>query len=167
MMKEKNMELKSVKLEFPEGSNIILGQTHFIKTVEDLYEIMVNGLPKSRFGIAFCEASGACLIRCEGNDEELKQAAVRNAQAIAAGHTFVMVLLDAYPVNVLNAIKNCPEVCSIFCATANPVEIILAESTQGRGILGVIDGSFPKGVEDAAGIRWRKDLLRKIGYKLS
>jgi uncharacterized protein len=161
------MELKSVQMEFPEGANIIVGQTHFIKTVEDLYEIMVNAMPKSRFGIAFCEASGACLIRSEGNDEELKAVAVRNAQALAAGHTFIMVLLDAYPINVLNAVKNCPEVCSIFCATANPVEIILAESAQGRGILGVIDGSSPKGVEDAAGIKWRKDLLRKIGYKIS
>jgi hypothetical protein len=161
------MELKTAKMEFPEGANIIVGQTHFIKTVEDLYEVMVNAMPKSRFGIAFCEASGACLIRSEGNDEELKQMAVRNAQALAAGHTFVMILLDAYPINVLNAVKNCPEVCSIFCATANPVEIILAESAQGRGILGVIDGSSPKGVEDEAGIKWRKDLLRKIGYKLS
>jgi len=161
------IRLKSVKMEFPEGANIIVGQTHFIKTVEDLYEVMVNAVPKSRFGIAFCEASGACLIRCEGNDEALKGVAVRNAQAIAAGHTFVMVLLDAYPINVLNAVKNCPEVCSIFCATANPVEIILAESAQGRGILGVIDGSPPKGVEDGNGIKWRKDLLRKIGYKLS
>jgi len=161
------MELKSVKLEVPEGGNVIVGQTHFIKTVEDLYEVMVSAMPRSRFGIAFCEASGACLIRSEGNDEELKKVAVRNAQAIAAGHTFVMVLLDSYPINVLNAVKNCPEVCSIFCATANPVEIILAESTQGRGILGVIDGSSPKGVEDAAGVKWRKDLLRKIGYKLS
>jgi adenosine/AMP kinase len=161
------MELKSVKMEFPEGANIIVGQTHFIKTVEDLYEVMVNALPRCRFGIAFCEASGACLIRSEGNDEELKKVAVRNAQAIAAGHTFVMILLDAYPINVLNAVKNCPEVCSIFCATANPVEIILAESAQGRGILGVIDGSSPKGVEDAAGIKWRKEFLRKIGYKLS
>ena len=161
------MELKSVKLEYPEGANIIVGQTHFVKTVEDLYEVMVNSLPKCRFGIAFCEASGACLIRCEGNDEELKKVAVRNAQAIAAGHTFVMVLLDTYPINVLNAIKNCPEVCSIFCATANPVEIILAESSQGRGVLGVIDGLSPKGVEDAAGVKWRKDLLRKIGYKLT
>jgi adenosine/AMP kinase len=161
------MELKSVKMEFPEGANIIVGQTHFIKTVEDLYEVMVNAVPKCRFGIAFCEASGACLIRCEGNDEELKKAAVQNAQAIAAGHTFVMVLLDAYPINVLNAVKNCPEVCSIFCATANPVEIILAESDQGRGILGVIDGFSPKGVEGPEGIQWRKGLLRKIGYKLS
>jgi len=161
------MEWKSVKLEFPEGANIIVGQTHFIKTVEDLYEVMVSALPKSRFGIAFCEASGACLIRVEGNDEELKKIAVRNAQAIAAGHTFVMVLLDAYPINVLNAIKNCPEVCSIFCATANQVEVILAESSQGKGILGVIDGFSPKGVEGVEDVRWRKDLLRKIGYKLS
>ncbi len=161
------MELKSVKLEFPEGANIIVGQTHFIKTAEDLYEVMVNALPKSRFGIAFCEASGACLIRVEGNDEELKKVAVRNAQAIGAGHTFVMVLLDAYPINVLNAIKNCPEVCSIFCATANPVEVIIAESSQGRGVLGVIDGFPPKGVEGPEDVQWRKGLLRKIGYKLS
>jgi len=160
------MELKSIKLEFPEGTNVILGQTHFIKTIEDLYEVMVNGVPKCRFGIAFCEASGACLIRCEGNDEELKKVAVMNAQAIAAGHTFIMVLGEAYPVNVLNAVKNCPEVCSIFCATANPVEVIVAESAQGRGILGVIDGSSPKGIEGPEGIQWRKGLLRKIGYKL-
>jgi len=160
------MEFKTVKLEIPEGANIIVGQTHFIKTVEDLYEVMVNALPKSRFGIAFCEASGACLIRLEGNDEELKKVAQRNAQLISAGHTFVLVLLDAYPINVLNAIKNCPEVCSIFCATANPVEVIVAESSQGRGILGVIDGLLPKGVEGPEGIKWRKELLRKIGYKL-
>jgi uncharacterized protein len=160
------MELKSVKLEMPEGTNIILGQTHFIKTVEDLYEIVVNSLPKSRFGLAFCEASGACLIRFEGNDEELKKTAVENAQNVGAGHTFVMILRDAYPINILNAIKNCPEVCSIFCATANPVEVIIAESSLGRGILGVIDGASPKGVEGAADIQWRKELLRKIGYKL-
>lgn len=161
------MELKTVNLEIPEGANIILGQTHFIKTVEDLYEIMVNALPRSRFGIAFGEASGACLIRVEGNDEEMKNVATRNAQALAAGHTFVIVLRDAYPINVLNAMKNCPEVCSIFCATANPVEVILAESSQGRGVLGVIDGLSPKGVEGPADVQWRKDLLRKIGYKLS
>ena len=166
-MEVKIMELKSVKLEFPEGANIILGQTHFIKTVEDLYEVMVNALPKSRFGIAFCEASGACLIRVEGNDEALKKIAQQNAQAIGAGHTFVLVLLDAYPINVLNAIKNCPEVCSIFCATANPVEVIVAETAQGRGILGVIDGFAPKGVEGPADVQWRKELLRKIGYKIS
>ena len=161
------MELKSVRLEFPEGTNIILGQTHFIKTVEDLYEIMVGAVPKAKFGIAFCEASGVCLIRVEGNDEELKQVATRNAQTVSAGHTFLLVLRDAYPINVLNAIKSCPEVCSIYCATANPVEVILAESAQGRGVLGVIDGSSPKGVEAQADVQWRKDLLRKIGYKLS
>jgi hypothetical protein len=161
------MELKSVALEIPEGTNIIFGQTHFIKTVEDLYEIMVASVSQARFGIAFCEASGACLIRAEGNDEELKKAATRNAQAVAAGHTFILLLRDAYPINVLNAIKGCAEVCSIYCATANPVQVILAESSQGRGVLGVIDGSSPKGVEGPADIQWRKDLLRKIGYKIS
>lgn len=161
------MELKSVELEIPEGANVIFGQTHFIKTVEDLYEIMAGAIPKSSFGIAFCEASGACLIRVEGNDEELKKVAIRNAQAVAAGHTFILILRDAFPINVLNAIKNCPEVCSIYCATANPAEVILAESSQGRGVLGVIDGFSPKGVEAAADIQWRKDLLRKIGYKIS
>ena len=161
------MELKSVKLEIPEGTNLIFGQTHFIKTVEDLYEIMVGAMPKAKFGIAFCEASGACLIRVEGNDEELKETATRNAQAVGAGHTFILALRDAYPVNVLNAVKNCPEVCSIYCATANPVEVILAESSQGRGVLGVIDGYSPKGVEGQTDVRWRKDLLRKIGYKIS
>ncbi len=160
------MELRTVKLEIPEGANILVGQTHFIKTVEDLYEIMVTAMPSARFGIAFCEASGACLIRFEGNDEGLKRAAIQNALAVGAGHTFVLLILDAYPINVLNAIKTCPEVCTIYCATANPVEVIVAESTQGRGILGVIDGSSPKGVEGPEDIRWRKDLLRKFGYKL-
>lgn len=161
------MEIKSIQLEIPASANIIVGQTHFIKTIEDLFEIMAGAMPKSRFGIAFCEASGACLIRVEGNDEGLKSVAIRNAQAIGAGHTFVMILLDAYPINVLNAIKNCPEVCSLYCATANPVEVIVADSGQGRGILGVIDGFAPKGVEGPSDIRWRKDLLRKIGYKVS
>lgn len=161
------MELKTVKLEIPEGANIILGQTHFIKTVEDLYEVMANALPHSRFGIAFCEASGACLIRVEGNDEEMKNVAVRNAKAVAAGHTFILMLRDAFPINVLNAVKSCPEVCSLFCATANPVEVMVAETSQGQGILGVIDGFSPKGVEGPADIQWRKDLLRKIGYKVS
>jgi len=161
------MEFKTVKLEIPEGTNIIFGQTHFIKTVEDLYEVMANALPKSRFGISFCEASGACLIRVEGNDEEMKDLALRNARAVAAGHTFILMLRDAYPINVLNAVKSCPEVCSIFCATANPVEVMVAESTQGRGVLGVIDGFSPRGVEGPSDIQWRKDLLRKIGYKLA
>jgi adenosine/AMP kinase len=160
------MELKSVRLEFPEGANIIVGQSHFIKTVEDLYEIMVGAVPRCRFGVAFCEASGVCLIRVEGNDEEMKKVALRNAQALGAGHTFVLVLQDAFPINVLPAIKGCSEVCSIFCATANPVEVILAETSQGRGILGVVDGSSPKGVEGDADVQWRKGLLRKIGYKL-
>jgi hypothetical protein len=161
------MELITVKLDIPEGCNLVFGQTHFIKTVEDLYEIMVSALPQSRFGIAFCEASGACLIRVEGNDEEMKNAAARNARNVGAGHTFFLMLREAYPINVLNAVKNCPEVCSLFCATANPVEVIVAESAQGRGVLGVIDGSSPKGQEGPADIQWRKDFLRKIGYKLS
>jgi len=161
------MELKSVALEVPEGANVILGQSHFIKTIEDLYEVVVNTVPQSRFGLAFCEASGACLIRLEGNDEELKKVACRNAESIGAGHTFVMILREAYPINILNAMKNCPEVCSIFCATANPVEVIVAETALGRGVLGVIDGSAPKGVEGPNDVQWRKGLLRKIGYKIS
>jgi adenosine/AMP kinase len=164
---EGDMELKSVALEIPEGTNVILGQSHFIKTIEDLYEAVVNTVPKSRFGLAFCEASGACLIRLEGNDEELKKVACRNAEAVAAGHTFVMILQEAYPINILNAIKSCPEVCSIFCATANPVEIIIAETSQGRGVMGVIDGSTPQGIEGPTDVQWRKNLLRKIGYKIS
>jgi adenosine/AMP kinase len=159
------MELKPVRLEIPENSNIVVGQSHFIKTVEDLYEAMVNTVPQMKFGIAFNEASGACLTRVEGNDEDLKAAATRNAQALAAGHTFVVVLRDGYPINVLSRIREIPEMCSIFCATANPVEVIVAETEQGRGILGVIDGSPPKGVEGASDIEWRHGLLRKIGYK--
>jgi len=149
----------------PEDVNFILGQTHFIKTVEDLYEILVSAVPGIKFGLAFCEASGACLIRSEGTDDEMVKLAVDNAKAIGAGHSFIIFLKDAYPINVLNAVKNCPEVCRIFCATANPCQIIVAESEQGRGIMGVIDGSSPKGVEDEEGKTWRKELLRKIGYK--
>ena len=159
------MELKPVRLEIPENGNIIVGQSHFIKTVEDLYEAIVNTVPQVKFGIAFNEASGACLTRVEGNDEDLKAAATRNAQALAAGHTFVVMLRDGYPINVLSRIREIPEVCSIFCATANPLEVIVAETEQGRGILGVIDGSPPKGVEGASDIEWRHGLLRKIGYK--
>ncbi len=159
------MELKAVRLEIPEGGNIIVGQCHFIKTVEDLYEAIVNTVPQMKFGIAFNEASGACLTRLEGNDEDLKALACRNAQAIGAGHTFVIALREGYPINILGRIKDVPEVCSIFCATANPVEVIVAETEQGRGILGVVDGSSPKGVEDEAGRAWRHDLLRRIGYK--
>ncbi|MGC8791867.1 MAG: adenosine-specific kinase [Bryobacteraceae bacterium] len=159
------MELKAIRLEIPEGGNIILGQTHFIKTVEDLYEAIVNTVPQMKFGIAFNEASGACLTRLEGNDEDLKALACGNAQAIGAGHIFVIALREGYPINILNRIKDVPEVCSIFCATANPVEVIVAETEQGRGVLGVVDGFSPKGIEDAAGAQWRHDLLRKIGYK--
>ena len=160
------MELKVVAIEKPAEANLILGQAHFIKTVEDLYEIMVGSVPGAKFGIGFCEASGACLVRLEGNDEALKEVAKRNALKIGAGHTFVIVLKDAFPINVLNAVKMCQEVCTVFCATANPVEVILAQSEMGRGVLGVIDGSSPKGVEKEDGIAWRKDLLRKFKYKL-
>jgi uncharacterized protein len=159
------LEFKAVALEFPTDANIIVGQSHFIKTVEDLYEAMCTAVPQAKFGVAFNEASGACLTRSEGNDPALRDCAVRNAQSLAAGHTFVIVMQNAYPINVMGAIRNVPEVCSIFCATANPVQVIVAESEQGRGVLGVIDGSAPRGVEGDADIAWRHDLLRKIGYK--
>ena len=159
------MELKTVRLEILENANIIVGQSHFIKTVEDLYEAIVNTVPQMKFGIAFNEASGACLTRVDGNDPELMQSATRNAQSVAAGHTFFISMRDGYPINVLARIRDIPEVCSIFCATANPVEVIVAESELGRGILGVIDGSSPKGVETPADVEWRHSLLRKIGYK--
>jgi uncharacterized protein len=159
------MELKSVAITLPDGCNLVLGQSHFIKTIEDLYEIMVSTSAHVKFGIAFCEASGACLIRGAGNDLTLQNAAVENAEAIAAGHSFMILLREAYPINFLNAIKQCPEVCTIYCATANPVEVIVAETTQGRGILGVVDGFSPKGVERAEDVRARQELLRHIGYK--
>jgi len=160
------MELKIVKLEIPDGSNIILGQTHFIKTAEDLYEIIATTVPQAKFGIAFAEASGPCLIRNEGNSTELTNVCVKNLQELGAGHVFCIVLQDAFPINILNQIKNCPEVCRIFCATANPVEVIIAETAQGRGVLGVIDGLSPKGIERAEDKAHRKEFLRKIGYKL-
>jgi adenosine/AMP kinase len=160
------MELVVQKLEIPEGANLIFGQSHFIKTVEDLYEILIGSVPGIKFGLAFSEASGDCLIRSVGNEPELEAAAVQNAKNIAAGHTFNILLRQGFPINVLNAIKNCSEICSIFCATANPVEVILARSEQGRGVLGVIDGFSPKGVEEEKDRTWRKDLLRKFGYKL-
>ena len=159
------MELKAIRLEVPEGGNLIAGQTHFIKSVEDLYEAIVNTVPQAKFGVAFNEASGDCLTRVEGNDEDLKGLAARNATAIGAGHAFVIVLRDAYPINVLNRIQSVPEVCSIFCATANPVEVIVAETEQGRGVLGVVDGFPPKGIEQQSGVDWRHGFLRKIGYK--
>jgi len=160
------MELKLVKLDIPEGSNIILGQTHFIKTAEDLYEIIATTVPQAKFGIAFTEASGPCLIRTEGNSAELITVCVKNLQELGAGHVFCIILRDAFPINVLNQIKNCPEVCRIFCATANPVEVVTAETSQGSGVLGVIDGLSPKGIERAEDKAHRKEFLRKIGYKL-
>ncbi len=160
------MELKSVAFNMPEGSNVILGQTHFIKTAEDLYEIIATTAPHAKFGIAFTEASGPCLIRTEGNDRELVRTCTENLEKIGAGHVFCIILKDAFPINVLNAVKACPEVCNIFCATANPFEVIVAESEQGRGILGVIDGFAPRGVETDADRMKRKEFLRKIGYKL-
>ena len=159
------MELKTVALVIPENGNIILGQSHFIKTVEDVYEAIVNSVPQMKFGVAFCEASGACLIRADGNDDELKALAVKNAQAVAAGHTFVVCMREGYPINVLTRIKDVPEVVGLYCATANPVEVVIAETAQGRGVMGVIDGFAPKGVEGAGEIEWRHSLLRKIGYK--
>jgi len=160
------MELKTVKIEKPEEINMILGQSHFIKTVEDIHEAMVTSVPGAKFGLAFCESSGACLVRATGTDEELVELAKKNALAIAAGHSFILFMRDAYPINFLNAIKNVPEVCRIFCATANPVEVVIAETEQGRGILGVIDGLPPKGIEGEEDIAWRKSFLRTIGYKL-
>jgi adenosine/AMP kinase len=159
------MELKSVPLEIPEGGNLILGQTHFIKSVEDLYEALVNTVPQMKFGVAFNEASGPCLTRVDGNDEALKALAARNATAVGAGHTFVIVMREGYPINVLGRIKDVPEVCSIFCATANPVTVIVAESAEGRGVMGVIDGAQPKGVETTEDAARRREFLRKIGYK--
>lgn len=159
------LEMESVRMEFPADANIIVGQSHFIKTVEDLYEAVATTVPQAKFGLAFNESSGPCLVRAEGNDDDLRAAAIRNAQALAAGHTFVLILRDAYPINVMGAIRRVPEVCAIFCATANPVEVIVARSGQGRGVLGVIDGSPPKGVEGPADAAARRDFLRKIGYK--
>jgi adenosine/AMP kinase len=161
------MQLVTVKIEKPEAVNFILGQTHFIKSVEDLHEALVAAVPGIRFGLAFCEASGKCLVRRSGTDPAMVELAQQNARAIAAGHSFIIFLGEGfYPVNVLNAVKMVPEVCRIFCATANPTEVIVAETEQGRGILGVVDGFAPKGVEGDADITWRKELLRKIGYKL-
>jgi adenosine/AMP kinase len=161
------MDLKTVRIEKPDDLNFILGQSHFIKTVEDLHEALVTAVPGIKFGLAFCEASGAALVRASGNDPGLIELAKQNALALSAGHSFIVILgAGFFPINVLRAIQNVPEVVNIFCATANPVEVIIAETELGRGILGVIDGVKPKGVEDEAGVAWRKDLLRKFGYKL-
>lgn len=159
------IEMQAVRMEVPADTNIIVGQSHFIKTVEDLYEAVATTAPQAKFGLAFNESSGACLTRAEGNDQTLRNTAVRNAQALGCGHAFVLLLQNAYPINVLNTIRNVPEVCSIFCATANPVEIIVAQTEQGRGVLGVIDGSSPKGVESQSDVAERRDLLRRFGYK--
>jgi adenosine/AMP kinase len=159
------MELKSIRLEVPDSGNIIVGQSHFIKTVEDIYETLVNSVPQMKFGIAFNEASGPCLTRVDGNDNALKQLATRNASAIGAGHVFVIAMRDGYPINILPRLKEVPEVCSIYCATANPVDVIVAETEQGRGVLGVVDGSPPKGVEQESDAETRHGFLRKIGYK--
>lgn len=153
-------------VEKPADTNVIVGQSHFIKTAEDIYEAMVNSVPQAKFGVAFCEASGDRLVRVEGNDPELKECAQRNALKVGAGHTFFVVMRDAYPVNVLQRIKHVPEVCSIFCATANDLELVVAESALGRGIIGVIDGQMPVGVEQDEDVQKRRGFLRKIGYKL-
>ena len=160
------MEIKTVKLEIPEGCNLILGQTHFIKTAEDLYEVVATTVPNAQFGVAFTEASGPCLIRTEGNDPGLTDLCVRNLKAIAAGHVFCIILRNAFPINVLTPIKLCPEVCGIYCATANPVEVIIAQTELGNGIMGVIDGFPPRGVETPEDKAHRREFLRKIGYKL-
>ena len=165
LMELKPMELKLIPLDIPKGGNLILGQTHFIKSVEDLYEAIVNTVPQMKFGVAFNEASGPCLTRFDGNDEELKTLAQKNATALAAGHVFVIVMREGYPINVLGRIKDVPEVCSIYCATANPVQAVVAETDQGRGVMGVIDGFPPKGVETAADVEKRRGFLRTIGYK--
>jgi adenosine/AMP kinase len=159
------MDLTAIDIPVPEGCNVILGQSHFIKTIEDLYEILVTTVPQARFGIAFSEASGPCLIRTEGNEQRLIDAAAGILEKLAAGHTFCIFLQGAFPLAVLTPIKNCPEVCRIFCATANPLQVVLASSSQGRGVMGVIDGSGPKGVETADDKDRRKAFLRTIGYK--
>ena len=160
------MELKTVKIEMPEECNVILGTAHFIKTVEDIYEALVNAVPNIKFGIGFCESSGPCLVRSEGNDKELKNLAINQALKLGCGHCFIIFLKNAYPINVLDKIKQVPEVCTIHAATANPLEVIVAETEQGRGILGVIDGFKTKGIETEKDVTERKELLRKIGYKL-
>ncbi len=159
------MDFKIIKIEKPEEMNMILGHSHFIKTVEDIYEAMVNAVPGAKFGLAFCEASGPCLVRCTGTDEELVDLAKKNAFNLAAGHSFILFMKDMFPVNVLNSVKNVPEVCRIFCATANPVEVLIVETELGRGIVGVVDGFISKGIETETDMQHRKEFLRTIGYK--
>ena len=161
------MEIQTVKIDKPEEINFILGQSHFIKTVEDVHEALVNAVPGIKFGVAFCEASGKCLVRWSGTDEAMVELAKKNALAIGAGHSFIIFLAEGfYPLNVLKVVQGTPEVCRIFCATANPTEVLVAQTELGRGILGVVDGASPRGVEDSEEIAWRKGFLRKIGYKL-
>ena len=160
------MELLSVRVAIPDGANLIFGHSHFIKTAEDLYEVVVNTVPGAKFAVAFNEASGPCLVRVEANDDELREAAIFNAQAIGAGHAFLLLIRQAYPINLLSRVRDCFEVCTIFCATANPVEVILAQTEQGRAVLGVVDGGAPKGVETPEDVRHRHEFVRKIGYKL-
>jgi len=162
----KKMELQVVKIEVPKESNVVLGMAHFIKTVEDLYEALVNSVPNIKFGIGFCESSGPCLVRCEGNDEELKKLASQYAFKLGCGHCFIIFMKNAYPINVLQKIKQVPEVCNIYAATANPLEVIVTETEQGRGILGVVDGLKSRGIETESDVKARKEFLRKIGYKL-
>ncbi len=159
------MDLKIVQMDIPEECNLILAQSHFIKTVEDVYDSLASSAAGIKFGLAFSEASGECLVRHDGNDEELRKAAADNSLRLGCGHSLVILLKDAYPINVLNQLKSVPEVCGIIAATANPLQVIVAETDQGRGIMGVIDGSNPRGIEDEVGIKWRKDFLRMIGYK--
>jgi adenosine/AMP kinase len=159
------MEIKIAKMETPEGCNLIIGQSHFIKSVEDIYEALTTSSSTVKFGIGFCEASGERLVRVDGNDNSLKKVAAKNAMDLGCGHCFVIVMKEAYPINVLNQIKAVPEVCTVFAATANPLEVIVVETKQGRGVIGVIDGSKPSGVEDEEGVKWRKEILRKFGYK--
>ncbi|MGD9972458.1 MAG: adenosine-specific kinase [Desulfatirhabdiaceae bacterium] len=160
------MDIKTVRINNPDGLNLILGQSHFIKTVEDIHEAMVNAVPMAKFGVAFCEASDNCLIRYSGTDDALIDLARNNALHLSAGHSFIVFMKDIFPINVLNAIQQVPEVCRIFCATANPLEVVVAETAQGRGILGVIDGYSSKGIESSEDIEYRKSLLRKFGYKM-
>ncbi len=160
------MDIKTVRINNPDGLNLILGQSHFIKTVEDIHEAMVNAVPMAKFGVAFCEASDNCLIRYSGTDDALIDLARNNALHLSAGHSFIVFMKDIFPINVLNAIQQVPEVCRIFCATANPLEVVVAETAQGRGILGVIDGYSSKGIESSEDIEYRKSLLRKLGYKM-
>jgi adenosine/AMP kinase len=164
-MPSARVELTVVPIDKPDEVNLIRGQAHFIKAIEDLYEVVVQSMPGIRFGVAFCESSGPCLVRVEGNDAEMKDLAVKNAREIGAGHSFLIFLRNAYPVNVLGAVKSCAEVCRVICATGNPVQVIVAGTGQGRGILGVIDGDAPQGVEDEAAAETRHDLLRQLGYK--